>query len=228
MKQNESMGAWIAALSREVKQSSDFHWLWRIVAWPVGLYLYFHFCLIRWTSKTEIFSNQSSAPSIYVNWHRHLPYLIQHHGKHRRWLMVSRSSYMEPIARWCRLSGLKLARGASGHGGSTALNELKHSLIHGESVMLAVDGPAGPGFKVKRGCIELAQETGCPIVPVSYSVRRGKEVKKRWDKTLIPKLFDLIQIRYGTPIYVDSVESLESTSKIIELALNNLDPAIIG
>lgn len=104
-----------------------------------------------------------------------------HHGQHRRWLMISPAPYMDAIAAYSRLAGLRVVRGASGDKGRAALAALADRLLHGESVFLAVDGPAGPPLKVKRGCIDLARATGAPIIPVAYTSRRGKHNLKRWD-----------------------------------------------
>jgi lysophospholipid acyltransferase (LPLAT)-like uncharacterized protein len=149
--------------------------------------------------------------------------LIQHHGEKKRWLMVSSAPYMSSIALWCRMSGLRLARGSSGQGGAAALEILENVLKSGESVMLAVDGPAGPGFKVKRGCIDLAQRTGLPIIPVAYTCTRGREVKRRWDRMLMPRLFNSIQIKYGAPIFISQEQTIDQASLVVEQALNSLE-----
>ncbi len=123
-----------------------------------------------------------------------------------------------------RCHRLRLVRGASGGGGASALNELEQKLKSGDSVMLAVDGPAGPGFKVKRGCIDLAQNTGLPIVPVSYTNPQGKIKTSRWDRMIIPGFFNSIEIKYGSPIYLTKELTLEESAQKIEMALNALDP----
>jgi lysophospholipid acyltransferase (LPLAT)-like uncharacterized protein len=221
------MGTWTSALSKKSKNNVDMHVFWKAIAWPIGHMLFLYLWLIKSTSKVEVRNAPKDNSGIYVNWHRHLPFLIVHHGEYSRWLMVSRSPYMEPIATWCERSGLQLARGASGQGGTAALSELREALTNGQSIVLAVDGPNGPGFKVKKGCLDLARETGRPIIPVSCSCFRGKE-KKRWDRMLVPGFFDRIQVRYGTPIYYDGKSSLELVSQEIERSLNELDPALVS
>ena len=73
-------------------------------------------------------------------------------------------------------------------------------------MVLAVDGPYGPRHRMKTGCVELARETGSPIVHVEYSCERAKENKERWDRRLVPVLFDTINIKYHAPIYVGGDE----------------------
>jgi lysophospholipid acyltransferase (LPLAT)-like uncharacterized protein len=63
------------------------------------------------------------------------------------------------------------------------------------------DGPRGPRFKVQPGIITLAQKTGYPIVPISYSAKRLK-VFASWDRFVMPYPFNEGQVIYGAPISV--------------------------
>ncbi|MHB8873348.1 MAG: hypothetical protein ACYC8T_06645, partial [Myxococcaceae bacterium] len=81
------------------------------------------------------------------------------------------------------------------------------ALARGESVTMAIDGPRGPAFKPKEGCIELAREARVPIIPVGYSSERGHTATRRWDKSLVPSLFDRITVWYGAPIVIDDSTS---------------------
>jgi lysophospholipid acyltransferase (LPLAT)-like uncharacterized protein len=82
----------------------------------------------------------------------------------------------------------------------------------------ALDGPRGPRGVVKPGLIVMAQSTGVPIVPVYISVNRAW-VLNSWDRTLIPKPFSKVTVRWDKPIPVPehlSEEAFESTRKQIE------------
>jgi lysophospholipid acyltransferase (LPLAT)-like uncharacterized protein len=135
-----------------------------------------------------------------VNWHRHLPLTMVIHGRARRWMMMLGAPYMAPIAAWARCLGLRLIRGATGAGGREALALLRAPLARGESVVLAVDGPAGPAFTVKPGCVQLAREAGVPIIPVAYTSRRQKTVASRWDRMSLVFPFDELTVLFGDPI----------------------------
>jgi lysophospholipid acyltransferase (LPLAT)-like uncharacterized protein len=141
-----------------------------------------------------------------VNWHKHAPFLCIHHGCYRRWLLMSSAPYLEPAARWCIWMGLTVVRSNPGERSRESLAHLIEPLKRGESVVLAADGPAGPPFQVKTGCIELARAAGVPIVPVAYRSRRGKSNLKRWDQMYTVGKFDRIEVFYGDPILIDSTE----------------------
>jgi lysophospholipid acyltransferase (LPLAT)-like uncharacterized protein len=174
--------------------------LWRLAEWPIALGWHAYASLLRLTSQVSVAGTPPGEPAIFVNWHRYQCFLILHHGAHRRWLLVSPAPAWAPVARFCRLSGLKLVRGASGDRGQHALDELSQVLGTGGSVTMAVDGPAGPGFQAKRGCADLSRRTGAPIIPVNFQCRRGVTLGWRWDRMIFPMPFDHIVIRYGRPI----------------------------
>ena len=144
-----------------------------------------------------------------MNWHRYLPYLGVHHGKARRWLMVSRDAYMAPIVRWNQLHGVRVIRGGSGDGGQKAKEDMVQRLRAGESAFLAVDGPAGPALRVKRGCVEMARAAHVPLIPVGYQARRARFHARRWDHWLMVRPFDTLVVRYGTPLYFETDEPLQ-------------------
>jgi lysophospholipid acyltransferase (LPLAT)-like uncharacterized protein len=136
--------------------------------------------------------------------------------------MVSPAPYILPIARWCKWCGLRLVEGASGQQGREAAAQLDICLRRGESVFIAVDGPSGPLFKVKRGCIDIARTAGVPIIAVGCSVRRGKPNHKRWDSQLNPALFDQIVVRFVAALFIGASEDIVSATERVEAALNQL------
>lgn len=119
---------------------------------------------------------------------------------------MSSAAYMEPIAWWCRWLGLTVVRGSPGERSGEFLSVLVKALKRGDSVFLAVDGPAGPAFQAKPGCIHLARDAAVPIVPVAYSSIKGRIDMKRWDNLYTVGEFDRIEVRYGAPIFLDLSE----------------------
>lgn len=197
--------------------------IWAVLQWPIAFTWHVYARLVRLTSKITVVGEIPTTAAIFVNWHRHQTFLIPHHGSHRRWMLVSPAPMLEPVARFCRLSGLQLIRGTSGDRGKQARAELCEIILAGGSITLAVDGPAGPAFQVKRGCADIALQTGAPIVPVCFRSIRGLTIGWRWDYTLLPVPFDHITIAYGRAIG-GSTESelLENVRK----ELTALDPLL--
>lgn len=194
--------------------------LWRVLEWPIALSWALFAWFITATSRIEA-SGEIDGPAIFVNWHRYQSFLIAHHGERRRWMLVSPAPPLTPIARFCRLMGLRLVRGASGERGRAALDELKEVLRCGESVALAVDGPHGPRFRAKRGCVDLAKAAGVPIVPIAYRCSRAHEFRWRWDHMLMPLPFGRIEVVCGVPMAPSGSD--EEVLARVETGLNALD-----
>jgi lysophospholipid acyltransferase (LPLAT)-like uncharacterized protein len=177
---------------------------WTLAAWPLAVALWL------WTKGTEATCRVRvegpgavhPGPALYVNWHRHLPYLCVHHGHHHRWLMVSREPPLQPIARWCQLLGVRTLRGGSGDGGQEAALKMTAHLRAGDSAFLAVDGPAGPPLQAKRGCVDIARAAGVPLIAVGYRCTRGRPHARRWDSWLTVRPFDAITVRYAEPLHL--------------------------
>jgi lysophospholipid acyltransferase (LPLAT)-like uncharacterized protein len=186
---------------------------WTLAAWPLALVLRLLTEVVERTSSVRVEGPGAAyaGPALYVNWHRYLPYLGMHHGKARRWLMVSRDAYMAPIVRWNQLHGVRIIRGGSGDGGQKALQEMVQRLQAGDSAFLAVDGPAGPALRVKRGCVEAARAASVPLIPVGYACLRGRFSARRWDHWLLMLPFDSIRVVYGTPLFFGAEEPLPAS-----------------
>lgn len=160
---------------------------------------------------------------IYVLWHRDLPLFLLHLGARALWMMVSGAPRMRPIARFCHHAGVHLVRGATGERGRAALAEIEERLRAGEPVSLAVDGPAGPAFRVKPGCVEFARRTGAPIVAVSNRARRDLPLLFRWDRMRLHAPFESFEIVYSEPIFVAEDENERTALARVEAALRSLD-----
>jgi len=193
---------------------------WRILEWPLALAMFALATVIRKTSRVIVEGDEPRGAAVFVNWHRFQSFLIPFHGSRRRWMLVSPAPQLTVIARFCRLCGLRLVRGASGERGKEAREELKNLLRGGESIALAVDGPHGPVFQAKPGCADLARATGVPIVPIAYRAKPAHEFKWRWDRTLMPLPFSRITIVYGDPIAATGTD--EEILANVERALNGL------
>ena len=192
---------------------------------PVAFLLWAWIRFVFATVRFEMEGQPLAGAAIYVSWHRHGVVLCPHHGQYRRWLMTSPAPYLGAIRRLANWFGLRLALGTVGDGGAAALDVMTAALLRGEAVALAVDGPGGPPFRVKRGCVLLAERTGAPIVPIAYRTRRNKTLEWRWDKMLWVSFFDVVTIRYGAPIRLEGSHDKGLLDEV-ERELRALDPRV--
>jgi len=204
-----------------IKRDPRSLWFWRMLSPAVAVYMFINARLTLLTSVVTLYGPGAgySDAAVYVNWHKYVPFLCVHHGQHRRWLLMSSAPYMEPVALWCKWMGLTVVRGAPGERSRQSLVNLVEALKRGKSVALAADGPAGPGFRVKPGCVALARATGVPIIPVAYRSKRGRSAK-RWDQLYQVRKFDRIEVFYGHPIFLDPSQT---DAEALERVQNGLD-----
>jgi len=127
--------------------------------------------------------------------------------------------------------GVGSIKGSSSKGSLKLLKEI--SKIKDCDIGITPDGPRGPFQKVKSGVTYISKVTGFPIIPVAYSVDKGKKLKS-WDKFLVPYPFSKGVYVIGKPIYVPDdlgKEEIESFSKHIEdemVKINDLADSIAG
>ena len=117
-------------------------------------------------------------------------------------ILVSSSRDGEIIAQILQRQGHETIRGSTSRHGVRAMTRLIKALREEIRPGVVVpDGPRGPRFRVQLGVITLAQKTGYPIVPVSYSAKRIK-VFASWDRFVLPCPFTQGSVIYGAPVSV--------------------------
>jgi lysophospholipid acyltransferase (LPLAT)-like uncharacterized protein len=86
--------------------------------------------------------------------------------------------------------------------GEEALGELIKMVTHEKyTAAVSVDGPRGPIFSVKKGVIDLAEETGAPILSMSVATYPRWTVST-WDNMPLPVPFAKVVYIYGGPFFV--------------------------
>jgi lysophospholipid acyltransferase (LPLAT)-like uncharacterized protein len=151
------------------------------------------------------------------------------------YVMISRHSDGELIARTIEHFGLQLIRGstnraksatkgAKDRGGRGALKDALAHLQAGKVLGITPDGPKGPRMHVVSAVAEIAAHTGAPVYPVAFSTSFGSFLNS-WDRFLFPYPFGRGVLVCGKPLKVKknaSGPALEKARKAIENRLNNV------
>jgi lysophospholipid acyltransferase (LPLAT)-like uncharacterized protein len=116
-------------------------------------------------------------------------------------MMISQHRDGEFIARAVKEFGVTPIRGSTTRGGLSALRGMIRLFRAGTNLAITPDGPQGPKHVVQIGVIEIARQTGAPIVPVTYSPSR-KNVLGSWDNFVIPFPFCKVVYLWGDPLSV--------------------------
>ena len=107
-------------------------------------------------------------------------------------------------------------------GGGAALAMLRH-LLNGGHAAITPDGPRGPRCIAQPGVIQLAAQTGSPILPLAYSTRWGRTLGS-WDRFLVAFPFGRGAYVIGEPIPAPEKDeaSLEAHRVRVETALTEV------
>src|SRR4029077_17081604 len=150
----------------------------------------------RWHDRSGCLDGDPSEPVIFCVWHNRLALSMRAYfgyaKKRTRRVgmaaMVSASRDGGFLTAIWEASHAQPVRGSSSRRGPQALLELTTWAERGYDLAITPDGPRGPCYEVQEGIMSLAQLTGLPILPVSYSlswkIRAGS-----WDRFQIPLPF---------------------------------------
>ena len=209
-------------------------WHQRLGAWLVFLLVRTVSATLRyqWTDRSGYFEGGSAGPAIYCAWHNRLALcLVEYYGypkKHNHTpgmaAMVSASKDGAFLAAILERFGVQPVRGSSSRRGPQALIELTSWAERGYDLAITPDGPRGPCYVVQPGVISLAQVTGLPIIPASYSL--GWKIRpKSWDRFQIPLPFSRCEMVFGKPVRVPR-EASDAEREALRLQLEETLKAI--
>lgn len=177
---------------------------WRLIGSLGKLFIDFIFA----GSKIEIHGRSpiegllASRRCIFAFWHDRILLVSYLHKGWGAAILVSNSADGEIIAQILQRQGHYMVRGSTRKGGGRALARLiKEVREHRRIGGVVPDGPQGPRHKVQPGVILLAQKTGYPIIPVTFSAQKSKRFNS-WDRFMLPYPGTACMLVYGTPVEV--------------------------
>ena len=140
-------------------------------------------------------------------------------------VIVSQHWDGEMIARTIRMLGYRAIRGSSTRGGKEAFHNMVAYLRSGGVGANIPDGPTGPPHRLKLGTLFLAQRSGVPILPMSFSATRGKKFRS-WDRFLLPLPFSRVSLIFGEPLRVPpnaGEQEIAELAQILEARLTEIE-----
>lgn len=201
--------------------------------WVARLVIAFVGGTTRWRveDRAGLLEHPPARPVIFAFWHNR--YFLMPHLLHKYWrprrparcaVLVSTSRDGDISAVVLRPYNIVCVRGSTSRRGQQALLELTRLVQEGSDVAITPDGPRGPRYAVKDGIISLAQLTGTPIVPLSYTLTWKRELKS-WDGFLVPFPFGRATLCIAAPIDVprDADDALRENKRLeLESVLKSL------
>ncbi len=189
-----------------------------------SLFLYLFLRLYRIFVKIETKSdfNVEQYPSslIFAFWHETILFLPFAAPKQRDIaILISTHKDGRLASDVIKRFNLNNIGGSSNREPTKAFLEMLKHIKSGKDIGITPDGPKGPRRKLKKGVVELAYLSKCPVVPVSCYASNAWRVNS-WDKMIIPKPFSKITFHFLKPIDINKKSEFELKSKSIEKGLN--------
>lgn len=175
--------------------------------------------------KTEGYDRYKKEPRsiIFAGWHGRTLMAASLFRKKGFWTIISLSRDGEVQNQIFQRFGFNTIRGSSGRNGVKALVESINVLKQpGTRMAFTPDGPRGPTHIVQSGIVQMAQKSGCLLVPVGVSARR-RWLAKTWDSFMVPKPFTSGLMIFGDPIEIDAKASSDEAERVRLLLENEMN-----
>ena len=167
---------------------------------------------------------KKEKPILLCFWHCNLLCVSRYFKKSKLDLYGISSNHFdsEILAGVLKSWNIKLIRGSSSRGWVGVIKEMIKIFKNKNSIItLTNDGPKGPPKVAKQGALSVAEKCNAQIVAISADIDK-KWVLNTWDKTIMPRPFSTINIRFsgsfegGLPIKSDAVTQFINKNEISE------------
>jgi lysophospholipid acyltransferase (LPLAT)-like uncharacterized protein len=197
------------------------------------------FRILAWTLRyefrgldhfDEVIQTTEGKNLVFAVWHQHSILGLLTARRFPIVVIISQSKDGELIAQVSQFLGMKTVRGSSTRGGRKAKEQLIDILREKRGVgAITVDGPRGPAHQPKSGIIDIAKQSGVPIIPYVPIAEKNWVFEKSWDHFRVPKPFSKVIIQLGKPIWIKSdtqYAEYENYKKILKEALERIEAGI--
>jgi len=166
---------------------------------PVGWLLRLWGSTLRFEITPESLKNLTKADEAvaFVLWHNRLfltPEVFRRYRKGRPiYALVSASKDGAWLEALYSLVGMRCIRGSSSRFGREAVTALVSVLREGNDIGITPDGPRGPLYDFKAGCLIVARRAHAPVLLLGGEFTSAWQLKS-WDRFYLPKPFSRIRL----------------------------------
>ncbi len=185
--------------------------------------------LLGWTLRMRMESDPASEPyvsgekqAIFAFWHGRLLLcsLVIPKGRTMH-VLISGHNDGQLISRVIAHFGIRTVEGSSNRNSTAALRGLLKLAKAGDNLAITPDGPRGPRQQAAPGIVFVAQATGLPVVPCSWSAAPHKRLGS-WDRFMIPLPFSRARFMVDAPMIIPKDQPVEAACAQVETRLNHM------
>lgn len=137
---------------------------------------------------------------VFSFWHEYISVVLPRWGHTPLTILTSQHRDGEWVSQTGEALGLRVVRGSTTRGGSSAIRKLKNN-CKTSSLTLTPDGPRGPRRVMALGPVYLASLLGLPIVPLGVGMSDPWRLNT-WDRFAIPRPFSRVRMIFGPKIFI--------------------------
>ena len=183
-------------------------------------------CTLKVVDEDSLLNtNKTGAPLLVCCWHSQAVLLARYFKltSFDVWGVSSTHADSEVLARVLRSWNIKLIRGSSTRGWVNVIKKMFRLFKVPKSIVVVTpDGPRGPKKRAKSGAFKIAKKQNVQIVACALLSTRFWKLPS-WDKTIIPRPFSKIYLKFSSPFPLDSKINTSSISLFIDQNQKTLD-----
>jgi hypothetical protein len=166
---------------------------------PIGWLLRIWGATLRFEASAEAVKNLTKVdqPVAFVVWHNRLflsPEVFRRYRQNRPFYgLVSASKDGAWLDVLYSLVGMRTVRGSSSRLGREAVTALVSVMQAGNDIGITPDGPRGPIYDFKAGCLIVARRAHAPILLLGGEFASAWRLKS-WDGFYLPKPFSRVHL----------------------------------
>lgn len=166
----------------------------------------------------------SKSKFIFIFWHNRMLPAWHYLSKFNSAALVSQSKDGAILTNILEQWEIEVIRGSSSKGGKEALEDLQNK-VKTKHILMTPDGPRGPIYKVKPGCLIISAREKSNIILVGVEIKERFIFHKSWDKFEFPLPFSkiIINLEKIEIIQNDDREYINSKLEEVELLLNKIN-----
>ncbi len=191
------------------------------------VYIYIRFVLLTSRINTTYqgfnFEKHKNDQCILATWHGRVMIMpIINPFKLPSSAIVSDHNDGRLIGKVIEQAGVELIFGSSNRRRLSSLKEILTYIKKGFNFLITPDGPRGPNREINGAIINIASNTGLPIIPAICSAKSAK-IFSSWDSFMIPYPFTEIEIVFSKPIHIPKKVNNEEKIQYTKLLRDDLN-----
>jgi len=191
----------------------------RMLLMPVGWLVRIWGATLRFEVSPETLKNLTKTDEAvaFVVWHNRLflsPEVFRRYRQGRPFYgLVSASKDGAWLDLLYSLLGMRTVRGSSSHFGREAVTALVSVMRAGNDIGITPDGPRGPVYDFKAGCLIVTRRAHAPILLLGGEFSSAWRLKS-WDRFYLPKPFSRVRLTCELVNCEETAERNESAERL--------------